>query len=317
MVPCRPVTSARKPSAAARACARFSLVFRAFLAGLFALVASCAAPVTPTLEMSPGDRTLTAGEKVALTVTRQFPGGLIENVTAHVVYSSTNPSVARVAETGEVVAQSVAGTVTVKAADPMSGAAAAVTFTVLPARIVSIEVTPTPATVMPRGTVQPFRANAVFNDGTTRDVTREVSWSSTNLAAAVVGDTPSDKGVVTAVAAGDASILATDGATRVQGRTQVFVTGGPPELVSIVVTPNPGIVGVGKTAPWNALGVFRDGTSRDLTREVTWSSSRTDIATVDALGVVTGVAAGDTTITAVGTEPNTRIRGSAAAKVIP
>jgi len=290
--------------------------FLALVAALMAVVASCAAPISPTLEMTPSDRTLTSGDKVQLTVTRQFPGGLIENVTTRVTYTTTDPLIAKV-ENGVVVAQSIAGTVTVKAVDPASDAAAAATFTVVPARIVSIEVTPTPATVMQRGTTQQFRAKGIFSNGTEREVTQEVSWSSTNVAAAVVGDTPLDKGVVSAVAAGDTAIIATDGATRVQGRTQVFVTGDPPQLRALIVTPNPGVVAVGKVTQWSALGVFSNGTSRDMTREVTWSSSRIDVATVDAVGLVTGVAAGDTTITAVGAEPNTTVRGSAAAKVIP
>lgn len=290
--------------------------FVALLFTIFALLVSCALPLTPSLDMSAPESTLTTNGRLRLTVTRQFPGGPLENVTTRVSFTTSDPAVARV-ENGEVVAGTQPGPVTIKASDPNSDATAAVTFTVVRPRVITIDLSPVNATVIARGSTQQFRARAVFSDGTEREVTTEVSWSSTNVAAALVGDTPLDKGVVTAVAAGDTSIIATDGASRVQGRTQVFVVGGAPQLKAIVVTPNPGIVGITKTTQFTALGLLSDGTTRDMTREVTWSSSRTDFATVDAVGIATGVAAGDTTITAVGAEPNASIRGSAAAKVIP
>lgn len=279
-------------------------------------VVSCALPQQPVLELSAQESTLVTNSRQRLTVTRQFPGGPLENVTARVTYTTSDPAVARV-ENGEVVAGTQPGPVTVKAADPNSDATAAVTFTVVRPRILSIELSPANAVVIARGNQQKFTARALFNDGTAGDVTNEVSWTSTNPTAAIVGDGQVDKGLATAIAAGDTAIVATDGATKVQGRTQVFVTGGAPQLKAILVTPNPGIVAIGKTTPFTALGVLSDGSTRDVTREVTWSSARTDFATVDAVGLVTGVAAGDTTITAVGAEPNATIRGSAAAKTIP
>jgi len=286
------------------------------LPGSLALT-SCAAPLTPDLEATPSSRTLSSGETSQIRVTRRFSGGVVEDVTSRVTYTTTDRAVVAVSAAGLITAGTQAGSALVKAVDDRSDATVAVSVTVVAARITSIEVTPTPATVMQRGTTQQFRAMGIYSSGVQRDVTAEVSWSSLNVAAAVVGDTPLDKGVVRAVADGDTTILATDGATRVQGRSLVFVTGSAPQLQALVVTPNPGVVAVTKTTPYAALGVFSDGTSRDMTREVTWASSRVDLATVDAVGVVTGVAIGDTTISATGPEPSTSVRGSAAAKVVP
>jgi uncharacterized protein YjdB len=66
-----------------------------------------------------------------------------------------------------------------------------------------------------------------------------------------------------------------------------------------------------------AVGVYSDGSTKNLTKLVTWSSSRTDAAVVDSSGVVTGVALGDTTVSATGPEPTTTVKGSAAVKVGP
>ena len=101
-------------------------------------------------------------------------------------------------------------------------------------------------------------ANARLDDGTTKDVTSQVLWASANTAAATVGITPGDIGLVTAIAAGETTITATDSATLVQGRTIVFVSGeatgeNAKRLSAIVVTPNPATIALGQTAQLAAL----------------------------------------------------------------
>ena len=73
-------------------------------------------------------------------------------------------------------------------------------------------------------------------------------------------------------------------------------------LQSIAITPfNPSIT-PGSTQQFNATGVYTDGTSsdstgvKDLTASAIWSSSNTTVATINAAGLATGVAAGTTTI---------------------
>lgn len=283
------------------------------------LFTSCAAPVPPSLELTPASQTLVTNQPLQLTVTRRFPGGAIEDVTTRVTYSipAASKTVATVNERGVVVAGTDPGTVIVKAFDESSDATAVTTIVVVASQIASIELSPSPAIVVTRGTTRQFTATARLTDGSTKDVTRDVLWSSTNEAAAVVGNTQFDKGSVSAVAAGDTTILATDANTRIQGRSILFVAGDTPVLTAIVVTPNPGVVAVAASVQFGALGILSDGTTKDLTRSVTWTSSRPDVATVNNVGMVAGVLVGDTTITAQGPEPTPTVRGSAAAKVVP
>ena len=283
------------------------------------LFTSCAEPLPPMLDVTPTSQTLAVGQVQQLTVTRRFPGGPVEDVTTKVAYTTTDRSIATVSERGVITAGTATGSVIVKAFDTISDASVVATITVVGLQITSIDISPSPAIVMARGTTRAFTATARLSNGTTRDVTREVLWSSTNEAAAVVGNTQLDKGSVSAVAEGDTTILATDAVSLVQGRSIVFVAGSVPQLQALIVTPNPGVVPVGQPLDMSALGVYSDGSTKNLTRGagVTWSSSRPDIATIDINGVVTGVLVGDTTITAAGPEPTTTIRGSAAAKVVP
>lgn len=186
-------------------------------------------------------------------------------------------------------------------------------------RIESIDIVPSPAVVLRPGGSVKLTANARLNDGTTKDVTSQVLWASANTAAATVGVTPGDIGLVTAIAGGETTITATDSATLVQGRTIVFVTGDAADkdvqrLSAIVVTPNPATIALGQTAQLAALGVYADGSTKDLTKnDVAWSSSNEAVLTVGADGLATSVAVGEATVTAAG--PGGAVKGSASVKV--
>ncbi|HJS42182.1 MAG TPA: PKD domain-containing protein, partial [Gemmatimonadales bacterium] len=111
-------------------------------------------------------------------------------------------------------------------------------------------------------------------------------------ALATVGATT---GVVTGVAAGG-PVTITATSEGQSGISAVTVTLVP--VATVDVTPNPGSVNVGATLPLTAT--LKDAIGNTLTgRDVTWSSNNTTLATVDAAGVVTGVAVGGpVTITA-------------------
>ena len=72
------------------------------------------------------------------------------------------------------------------------------------------------------------------------------------------------------------------------------------KLSSIALAPaSPAKLTVGYTMQFFATGTYSDGSTVDITSKVTWTSSNTTIANIDSTGLVTGVAAGNTNITAV------------------
>lgn len=79
----------------------------------------------------------------------------------------------------------------------------------------------------------------------------------------------------------------------------VIFDGGPAAtLNSISVAPATATITTGATRSFTATGTYSDATTRDLTSQVTWSSSSTSTATINASGIATGVGAGTATITA-------------------
>ena len=69
-------------------------------------------------------------------------------------------------------------------------------------------------------------------------------------------------------------------------------------LSSITVTPANPSIKVGITQQFTAIGTYTDNTTQDLTSTATWSSSATSVATINGVGLASGIAAGPTTIKA-------------------
>jgi outer membrane protein assembly factor BamB len=69
-------------------------------------------------------------------------------------------------------------------------------------------------------------------------------------------------------------------------------------LLSIAVTPNNLTITAGKTQQLTVTGSYSDGSTQDLTTQITWQSSDPTKATISSTGVVTGQNYGSTTVMA-------------------
>ena len=157
----------------------------------------------------------------------------------------------------------------------------------------SIAVTPASASVVAGSTLQ-FTATGSYSDGTTKDLTSTVNWTSSDASKATIAAT---SGLATGVAAGTATITATSGS--ISGTDMLTVTAPAAHLASILVFPGAPNVAAGLTLQFSAIGNYSDGTTKDLTASVTWTSSDMSKATIVASsGLATGVATGDATIRA-------------------
>ena len=168
------------------------------------------------------------------------------------------------------------------------------------AQLVSISVTPADPSVPAEITGQ-LTAYGTYSDGTTQDITTQVTWISSDASVATV----SSSGLASAVAPGTATVTATS--RRLSGKTTFRVNRAT--LSSISVTPANPSVPDGNTKQFTASGIYSDGTSHNITTQVSWRSSNPSVATVKSSGLATAVAAGTATITATSrsTSGNTTI----------
>ncbi|HLH09143.1 MAG TPA: Ig-like domain-containing protein [Terriglobales bacterium] len=167
------------------------------------------------------------------------------------------------------------------------GLAACDNFFIGPNDLSSFTISPLNPAVKPTGTVA-FSASGYFGDGSTRDITSTVTWTSSNTSIATIDST----GTATGVALGSTTITATDGSMK-QSTT---LTVSNKVVNSIALSPSNPTVISGSQQQLTATATFSDNTTQDVTSSATWTSSNSAAATVNA-GLVTGVATGTATIT--------------------
>ncbi len=143
------------------------------------------------------------------------------------------------------------------------------------------------------GQAQQFTAWGTYSDGTSKDISNLVTWSSSNQTVATV----SSSGLALGNSQGDSTISATlnNGAGPVTGTATLGVAA---TLMSLTITPVNSFIAISTSLQLTATGIFSDGSTQDLTASASWSSSSSGVATVNSSGVVTGTGAGSTTITA-------------------
>ena len=153
----------------------------------------------------------------------------------------------------------------------------------------SISVAPSNPT-MPNGNQQPLTAIGSFPNKRTINISNFVAWSSTVPAVAQVSAT----GVVQALAQGATTITCTYGS--ISGQTTVTVT--LPTLTSITITPSNPSQPVGAYQQLTALLNYSNGSTKETTNAVTWSSANPATASISNSGLAAALATGSTTITA-------------------
>lgn len=114
------------------------------------------------------------------------------------------------------------------------------TITVLSnATLTSIVVTPANPSLA-RGETEQFEAIGTLSDGTSQDLTSQVTWASANTSVAAVSDVAGSKGLASALSAGTSTITATLGG--ITGGTTLSVTDTGPQTPPLVTVTNVAIV---------------------------------------------------------------------------
>ncbi len=245
--------------------------------------ATCTITVNPILATSVSLNQTSASifpdETVQLVAT-VFP----ENVTNNAVtWQSSNTSVATVDNNGIVTGKNPGNAIiTVTTADG-SGKKATCAVTVKTIQATSITLSQTSASLYPNETLQ-LSATVLPTNATNTAVT----WRSSNTSIATVSST----GKVTAKATGNCTITATtaDGsnlsATCAITVNPILATSVSLNMTSATIYPDETVQLTATVLPTNTTN-----------KAVTWSSSNTNVATVDANGKVTGKGVGNCIIT--------------------
>ena len=256
------------------------------VSGNAGLTVTAATVVLTAINVGTPSPSLAAGNTEQLTATGVYSDNSTQALTSQVTWSSSDTTVGSVSAAG-VLTGVKAGSVTLTATLGAISGAGSVSVTA-PA-LSSITVSPAAFSIA-SGQNKQLSATGFYANGTSQDVTNQVTWNSQNTGSATV----SSSGLVSGVSAGSATITASIGSTT--GTAVATITTA--QLQSITITPLTASVASGQTQQFMANGIFSDGSQTDITNAVTWNSSDTTIATINAAGLASGVSAGTASISA-------------------
>ncbi|HMK74194.1 MAG TPA: Ig-like domain-containing protein, partial [Myxococcaceae bacterium] len=280
-----------------------------------AATAAVSAPALSLLAVQGPTGPVPAGARVPLLATASFAGGVELDVTARAAWSSSSPSVAAVwsGATGGVVEGRSSGTSVITAT--FQGLQASTPVSVSQAVLTSLSPLPL-APSAPLGTSLPLRVLGSFSDGSQLDLTGQARWSSADGTRLLVSNGEATRGLAMALAAGPTAagvaVTRPDGS---QATASLLFTGTAAAPVGILIRPPAALLSVSGAAALSlgATALLSDGTVRDVTSAVTWSTRDAGIVSVSASGLLTAVSPGKSVVSAV----LGSLTGTAPVEVVP
>jgi uncharacterized protein YjdB len=315
----------------ARCCVRGLLLL--CLGSFGSTVIGCANNGLDSVQVTPASQALVVGQTAQFTATGTFgnaKNSSTQNITTSVTWTSSVPSVATISAAGIATAVG-AGTTTITAsATGFNGhVSSSATLTVTGSSggtgggsIVSVSIIPSSQAVASPTQTSQFIAIGTTSSGATVNLSNQVAWSSSSTQIGTIGATT---GLATAVGKGSTTITAiytnVAGGTVVTGTATFTVSGGTTQqFTAVSITPSSQALSAsGQTSQLIALGTTgTTGLQQDVTNstQVKWTSSIPSIATVSASGLVTGVSAGNSIITAVLTNSDGSVVSSTASVAV-
>ena len=269
---------------------------------------AAALTVTPAqqtgLQIFPGHQEMPAGQFRKFEASLLWSDGSSTPVTNFVSWTSSDTSVAA-ALNGQnqrgLVQGLKPGTATITASG--QGWKATATIKVTTAEAKALLITPGTATVA-KGVPVVFHATALFSDDTTQQLGgNQVSFTSSDPTVAAVFSSGQQAGTTQTLKAGTATITATWSSLKATAQLTVKSA----EIKEIQVTPTTPKIAPLTWLPMQAVAVFTDQTTQQITPIASWKTSDASVAAISNLGqppgkgILQALKAGTATVTATWT----------------
>lgn len=240
--------------------------------------------------MSSSGVSLATGSTLQLQVIGSYPNGATHDLSSVSNFVTSDARVATVDVTGKITGVG-AGAATITASYLAFETSVNITVVSTAPTLQSITATP-PTISFVQGATQQLQVTASLGNNTTQDVTSTATYTSSDASIATV----SASGLIAAVSVGQATVTAAyQGMSTVR---TITVTPAPIVVASIAVTSSTKSLPAGTKAQLTAIATYSDGTTANVTNSVAYTSSNPAVATVDANGQITAIAAGSAVITA-------------------
>lgn len=272
-------------------------------------------PLLESITISPRTVTTAVGIDIQFTASGSYDNGTSRDITDSVTWSSSDTAIASISNTSPT--RGMATTLTLGVTNisaTQGGVTDSTTLTVNSDPLTRIDIIPAAATLPVDGRLQ-YLAQAVYASGLTEDVTDQSTWTVGEGSIATIDSS----GSLTAIAEGNTAVSASF--NDVSGSGQLTVS-GTLTLLGLTIEPASTSVLEFQTIQYQAFGQYNDGSSRNITTEVTWSSDDTTVFAISNDEATFGKGLGigltpeqSTLVNAI--MPGTSIAGSADISVIP
>jgi Bacterial Ig-like domain (group 2) len=239
-----------------------------------------------SIAISASHSSLPAGTSEQLTATGTYTDKSTKDITGSVTWTSSAPAVIAIGSGGTVQAKSV-GSAAVSAVS--SGVTGSTNLSVSSAVLAGISIAANSESV-PVGDTLQLSAVGTLTDGSTQDLTGSVTWASSSPNVLGVRGA----GLVAGLAIGAAGVTASSGPISAVKNISVSAA----VLSSIALAPAGPMVPLGGSLQLAVTGTYSDGTTQDVTQQVTWSIDNPVIAAVTPAGMASGLQVGSTNVEA-------------------
>lgn len=255
-------------------------------------------PALQSIAVSTTNSSVLSLSGATFKATGSYSDGSTADITAQATWSSSNTGVATIAAGGTARTLSQ-GTTTISASlDGISGTAS---LKVTGGNLTGIVISPANFTLV-QSTADRLTATGSFSNGTSREITGAVEWSTASATIATVATPGGNLAWVSALAVTPAATPTTISAKSGALTATTNLTVTAPALQALTISPATMDLTVGTSKYFKVTASFNNGSTQDVTTDSSWSSTVATRATAGDIGItkgrISGIAAGQTTISA-------------------
>lgn len=170
----------------------------------------------------------------------------------------------------------------------------------LPSSLQSIAITPASPQPLSVGSMQNFKATGQYLDGSTKDITSQVTWASSNesVASIYVNNVAkiTSSGLVLGLSAGTTNITAT--LSNITSLAINLTVVNSLKYIELIYPNSSNTFQLNVSFQFNVIGTYADGTSENLTSKASFESSNPGVIYISPSGVATVLSYGNAEITA-------------------
>lgn len=228
-----------------------------------------------SIDVQPTNQTIAKGEDATISAFGDYTDGTRINITSLVNWNTSNTDSIDVSLAASGIIKTLESGDALLSAE-LDGITSIANIQVSNATLDSIAIE-ADSTSLANGTNLNLIARGHYSDASSRDITAQVTWQSSDLSVLTVANGGAGAGEIAALSIGQSTIHASLGVVSSQ---QVFTVTNA-VLSSLLITGSANSLNVNSSLQLSAQATYSDASTQNVTNQVNWLSSNTTVATVD------------------------------------